>query len=654
MTQRAMSTVSGVQPSQWWAAAIESVRKRIMPEQQHTAVRGDGFSVHMPLAFASRAARLIRRLILLIAVALLLLALATFAFRAAFSDRVYPAVAVGDVSVGGMTVNEAADAVEERTADLQQGTFSFSYDGQVWTPSLAELGAVVDAEGSVQSAFALGRDQNAVSRLGFANQLLKEDQRVPLRTSVDNQVLGAWFASVNTGIDMRAVDAGLIIDGANVSVSPDSTGIVVDEQAATTIILDALTSLEPIVAELPVMVEEPTVRAADLQEAATQLQASLSQPVVALFDSNSWEIDAIELAEFMTIDIAADGNGGAFVETTMDTDRLTSWLRERFSGEINRAPSDARVGWQSGVGLVAIDASIDGAALRSSAFADVVAERFLTGDGSLLDIPVVTTKPEIDSNNLDALKINSLLARGDSNYGGQAWQRDTNIELATNLLSGELVAPGDEFSFNDAIGAITQDKGYVESGVIVNGRASTDDGGGVCQVSTTVFRAAILAGLPITDWAEHTQRLTIYERDGWTAGYDASILQIPGLDTSQWGDLKFRNDTGGYLLVQAWNEYPYNIVEIYGNDDGREVIVGDAQLWEGVNYPDDIEVVDETRGSGFVQQTEWPRMPAETLFNTSVTYADGTVKEREFYSEYQGNGNVWTVSPDMRGQSPAS
>lgn len=648
-----MNKMPGVPPSEWWQTISANVRNRVMPSGQ------DREQPAQPVApsddrtgLARRLAPLLPRLVLVAAVALLLFTLAVFIFRATYSDRVYPAVAVGDVPVGGMTVNEAVSAVENRATGMQQGTISFTYQGQTWTPSLSELGAEVDVEGSVQDAYALGRDENAVSRLGFTNQLLRDDQRVPLRTTINRGALNSWFASVNADLDMRAVDANLVIDGTTVRVTPESSGFVVDQDAATAIILQSLETLEPVAIELPVKVERPDVRAVDLEDQAASLQQSLSEPVVAVFEGTSWNIDPADLVEFLSVDVSP-GDDGATLDLTMDRKGLAAWLRDRFSGKINRPPSNARVGWRQGEGLLALEPSVDGAALRSSAFAGKVAESFLATGGSPVEIPVVTTKPKIDSNNLDALKINSLLARGDSNYGGQSWKRDTNVEVATNLLSGELVAPGEEFSFNKAIGKITKDKGYVESGVIVNGRASTADGGGVCQVSTTMFRATILAGLPITDWEEHTQRLMIYEQDGWTAGYDASIIQW-GDDPSKWGDFKFRNDTGGYVLIQSWTSYPHVIVEIYGNDDGREVEVGDAQVWEATSYPDDVEVVDPTQPEGFMTQTEWPKLGAEAVFTLTVTYADGTVKEQEFYSVYNGHGNVWTVSPDMQGQSPAS
>ncbi len=629
----------------WADAALSQVRRWVLPSGDP-----DAAAVAEPRAgVLGVAARLLPRLVLIVAVGLLLLSLTLLAFRMAYSDRILPAVAVGDVGVGGMTVDEAAVAVETRAAELERGTVSFTYNGQVWTPTLSEIGAEVDVDGSVRQAYALGRDDNPVTRLGDAHRVLRDDQVVPLRTTIDRAVLASWFASVNADIDNRAVDASLVIDGATVSISPDRTGIVVDETAATEMILGALGSLQPVAGDLPTTVDQPRVVTADLEPARASLERSLSSPVVVTFESRKWDLDPAELARFLVVDVTPDG--GVSVDLSMDEQRLSAWLRDTLAGEINRSPKDAHIAWRDGEGLIVIEPSVDGAALRSSAFASEVTRSFLNASGTVA-APVVMTKPEIDSSNLAALNINSRLARGDSNYGGQKWQRDENIEVATEYLTGTLVKPGEEFSFNEAIGPINQARGFVESGVIVDGRATTGDGGGVCQVSTTVFRAAIIAGLPVTDWEEHTQRLKIYEQDGWTAGYDASILQW-GDDPALWGDLKFLNDTGGYLLVQSWTDYPYHIVEIYGNDDGRDVEISDAQIWEASEYPDDIEVVDETRPAGFVAQTEWPRMPMETLFTMTVTYADGTVKAQEFYSVYVGSGNVWTVSPDMVGQSPA-
>lgn len=642
MRQRSLDPRPAVATTAW--RGVASLREDLLPSLSGARPRRSG-------VFAP-AARLVPRLLLTAAIALLLVALAIFAFRAAFDDRIYPAVVVGDVDVGGMTVDQAVAATRERAAELEGSTVTFRHGDRTWSPAFAELGAAVDVDASVDAAYALGRDDNAVSRLDFAGDLLRDDQVVPLRVTVDRTALDRWFDAVDADIGHPAVDAAIAIDGTSVTIRADATGTVVDREAATAVVLDAVASLRPASVELPTQVQQPRVTVADVQGTATSLQQALAAPVLVTFDGRTWDLAPADLAPFVRIDVATDG-ARPEIRMTLARDELATWLRETLSGEINRVPSDARIAWDAEDGLVALDPSVDGAAMRPAAFADAVTASFFDRQGAV-EIPVVVTKPAIDGNNLAALNIDTRLSRGDSNYGGQRWYRDTNVELAADYLNGALVAPGEEFSFNAAIGDITKERGYVESGVIVNGRATTGDGGGVCQVSTTMFRAAILAGLPVTDWAEHTQRLGIYEQDGWTAGYDASILQVEGAPRSEWGDLKFRNDTGGYILVQSWTEYPYHIVEIYGNDDGREVDISDASIWVADSYPPDIEVVDDSLPAGSMMQTEWPRIPAEAAFVMTVTYADGTVKEQEFYSEYRGSGNVWTVSPDMAGQSPGA
>ena len=583
-----------------------AVREAVLPADDDTVTTSEKHaSGSRWLRYAGRA---IPRLVLFAAIALLISAIGLFAFRAAYADKVYPAIAVGDVPVGGMTVDQAVAAVEDRAAELESGTITFTYKGQTWSPTLSELGATVHVDESVNTAWDLGREDNAVARLGVAGDLLRGDQVVPLRTSVDRDVLATWFDSVNADIDNRAVDASLVVNGAEVSISPEHAGIVVDEAAATDMILGSLDTLDPVDSELPTMVEQPTIHADELASAQRDLTTAITQPVKVVFEGETWEIPPADLTAFLTVKTVSSASGPE-VALAFDRDALSGWLRENFSSRINRSPVDARIAWSAEKGgLVSLDESVNGAALRSNAFADAVAESFL-GDRAPVEAPVVVTHPEIDSNNLAALGIDGLLARGDSNFVGGAENRDHNIYVGVELMNGELVAPGEEFSFNKAVGEITYDKGFVDGGVIENGIIGRAVGGGICQVSTTVFRAALLAGMPITEWYPHSLRLLGYERDGWTAGYDASILQS-GSDPAYWADFKFKNDTDGYMLVQSWTSYPNVIVEIYGNDDGREVTVGDAQF----STPDG-------------HFAAW--------FTRSITYADGESVERTFSSYYK-------------------
>jgi vancomycin resistance protein YoaR len=658
-TQQALHQASTVQPRSassnargWFAEVTSSLRDR-MTQPSGTGRSPDATqapSRKKPLG--ERLLRIAPRFVAGTAAVLLLLAIGLLAFRLMFDDRIYPAVVVGDVNVGGLTIAQAEDRLASRASELEASSISFTYNGQTWTPTLSEIGATIETDSSLAEARRLGREDNAVSRLQFTGSIIRSDQTVPLRTELNLTQLNAWFDKVDADIGQPAVDATVIVEGTSVSITPDATGIVVDRDAAKAQILNVLETLQPVKADLPTVVDEPELRQADLEAEKSDVERVLSKPVRVEFEAQSWRIEAETISQYLTVETTST-DGQPDVQLAIDTAALTSMLRETYSGEINRKPSDAQVAWSDESGLIALEPSVDGVTLKAEEFSAAVAESFLGGHDRV-DIPVHITKPQIDSNNLAALKIETRLGRGDSNYEGGTPERDANIEVGVRLLNGTLVPPGQDFSFNGAIGEITAEKGYLEASVVVGERVGRDIGGGICQVSTTVFRAALLAGFPMPEWWPHTYRIPGYEKDGWGPGYDASILQL-GSNPEQWADYKFTNTTDGWLLVEAWTSYPHVIVNIYGQNLGWDVQFSDEYVSEPIKDNEDIEVVKDDLPPGTVNQTEWPLDGLEAGFNRTVVNGNGEVVEERYFATYfKGRGNVYEVSPDMAGQSPAS
>lgn len=592
------------------------------------------------------------RLGLVVVGVLLLLALGLLGFRIAYGDRIYPAVVVGDVPVGGMSPAQAQAAVQARADAINQGTFTFSYGGKTWTPTLAELGGTVDVQAALADAEQVGRSGDATDKLAETGSLLRDDKMIPLQTSLDQTQLQAWFDKVDAEIGHPAVDANLVVNGGTVTITNEEVGTVVDRVAATQQIMTALQTLEPISVAMPVIAAQPKIRASDLQANYDMLSAAVQAPITANFNGTALSIDPASLTQYLTVKTTVV-NGAPHVALDMDRDALATALNNQFSGTVNSSPVNAEVAWSDGVGLVATSASQDGYTIEPDKFADAVVTSFL-GTNKSFDLPVAVTKPEVDANNLAALGITTALATGDSDFSNGIEARDTNIYVGIGLLNGTLVPPGGEFSFNNAIGAITADKGYVEAGVIVAERVGRDIGGGICQVSTTTFRAALLAGMPIGEWNPHTYRLKGYEADGWTEGFDASILQ-EGDDPKYWGDFTFTNNTPGWILVSAWTNYPKAYVRIYGTDDGRKVDITDFTESAPITDNKDVEVVDDTLPAGTIEQSEWPQDGINVGFMRTVYDASGGVMDQKWFeSDYAGRGNVYRVSPDMEGKSPAA
>lgn len=597
----------------------------------------------------SRASVLVPRGAAWLAGLLLLLVVGLLGFRAAYSDRIYPAVVVADVAVGGLDRDGARAALAARAEELEQGTITFTYDGHVFAPTLAELGAMVEIDPVLDQAYAVGREDAADERLLTTGRLLRGDETFPLPIRLDQATLEAWFTRIDGELGLRPHDAYLAVDGTKVNVVPEVEGVVVNREAAKARIVTALRGLEAVAEPLPVTKVVPAVRSGDLDATRDDLASALARPVKVTFEGEAWTIEPGELAQFVVQGVA-DGKAGAEAVTVgLDSGKLAAWLSERYAGQVYKDPVDATVGWNQGV--VALTASEDGHQLKPEAFAEAVAESFF-GDQGAVPIPVAAIDPAVDSDNLGALGITAELSRGDSNYIDSTAERSTNIAVGASLMNGTLIPPRGEFSFNGAIGEITADQGYVEANVIVAERIGKDIGGGICQVSTTAFRAALMAGLPITEWWPHSQRIMNYERDGWGAGYDASILQLG--EPSEWSDFKFENPTDSWMLVESWADGGYVIVKIYGEELGYKVQFSDTGEGAPIPPKDDIEEVDPGLEPGTIDHTELPAPGLEVWFTRDVYDAEGNLLySRKFYTFFPPHGNVYKVSSDMRGQSPA-
>lgn len=220
---------------------------------------------------------------------------------------------------------------------------------------------------------------------------------------------------------------------------------------------------------------------------------------------------------------------------------------------------------------------------------------------SSVQLTVDTIEPEVTLEKVNDLGIETLLARGESDFHGSSNARVHNIKTGASKFNGAIIKPGEEFSFNKILGEVDEKTGYQPELVIKGGQTIPEYGGGLCQLSTTVFRAAILAGLPITERRPHSFPVKYYNPQG----FDATIY--PGV-----ADLKFVNDTGGHILLQTRVEGTELFVELYGSSDGRQVAMDGPHQYD-----------QKANGS------------MKAYFVRITSYANGERKEERFDSTYQ-------------------
>lgn len=244
-------------------------------------------------------------------------------------------------------------------------------------------------------------------------------------------------------------------------------------------------------------------------------------------------------------------------------------------------------------------------------------------------IPIITLFPETTTEEANNLGIVEVIGEGKSTFFNSIPNRIHNISLAAAIMNGILIAPGDEFSFNKALGDVSKFTGYKEAYIIQNGRTILGDGGGVCQVSTTLFRAILNSGLPITERRAHAYRVGYYEQDA-PAGFDATVFS-PSVD------LRFKNDTGTHILIQSYVD-PTNmslVFTLYGKSDGRKTSISKPVISNVSSPPEPLYQDDPSLPRGTIKQVDFAAPGGKSVFTRTVTKDGNVIISDTFVSSYR-------------------
>jgi len=244
-------------------------------------------------------------------------------------------------------------------------------------------------------------------------------------------------------------------------------------------------------------------------------------------------------------------------------------------------------------------------------------------------LPVEIVLPSITTENSNDFGIKELIGTGKSKFVGSIASRIHNIELAASRINGRLIPPGETFSFNSALGDVSSATGYQPAYIIKDGRTVLGDGGGVCQVSTTLFRAALSSGLPVVERWAHSYRVSYYEQDSGP-GIDATVF-APSVD------LKFTNDTPAHILIQAeTNKSASSLTfSLYGVSDGRVAQITKPVILSQTPPPPDLYQDDPTLDNGAVKQVDWKAWGAKVNFDYKVTRDREILFQKSFFSNFQ-------------------
>ena len=479
-------------------------------------------------------------------------ALALFELR--YRDRIYPGVRVDPVDLSGMTRAEARAVLTKLFNQASPWWPTLTYGEKVWMPSRGDLGISVDVERSVQLAYAVGRARDPIQALGEQLDAYRYGRSIQPLVQFDRAQARRYLSSLAQEIRVPVREATLRVDVGRVEIIPSRVGYELDEAATLDLIESRVKAWQG--GEIKLVVREIQPVLADISGLAERVERIISSPIELIGPADlsirHWTLTRQDLLEMLVMEQRVETDGRVVGIAALSEQAL----RERVNAiatVIERPAIEGQVDWNMRLGqLVVVKPSQTGYRLDEEKTIELIRDHSLSQNRQI-QLPVEEIAPAIDTNNLGRLGIQEQIVKATTSFSGSSRARMTNIAVAASKFDGVLLAPGEIFSFNRYLGEVSAEEGFEESLIIWGDRTAVGIGGGICQVSTTAFRAAFWAGLEIIERWAHGYRVSWYEPP---VGMDATVYS-PAID------FKFRNDTPHYLLIKTETDLNAATVTFY-------------------------------------------------------------------------------------------
>ena len=473
-----------------------------------------------------------------------------FAFTNYYKNKIYPGISVGNIDLSGLTDNQAANIINQKIDNINQNGIKFKYHNQetIFLPMVASMEGDLayqiinfNAEESVSQAMQIGRSAN------FKNNILQiiknyfKNTNLKTAYEINENEINAFFDINFSHFATPAKNAELVYEKKpysktlNFSIKKEEYGQILDYENALKQLKNNLANLNDKNIEIKANINYPKIFEKNCLNIKAEANKIINRlPIKLVYEKNKWDLTRDDVTDWL---ILKEKNQKIIVGLNIATS--SNYLEKYIAPKINIAPVNAKFEIVDGK-VKEFQVSRDGLTLDSKNSAYAIENILLNSTSSKADLIARTEKSELNTSEINGFGITKIIGTGHSSFAGSPQNRRHNIKVGADALNGILIKPGDEFSLVKTLGEIDAKSGYLPELVIKENKTIPEYGGGLCQIGTTVFRATVESGLPVTMRRNHSYRVSYYE----PAGTDATIY-------NPWPDYRFANDTKNHVLIQA-------------------------------------------------------------------------------------------------------
>jgi vancomycin resistance protein YoaR len=484
--------------------------------------------------------------------------------RVLFSGRALPGVYAAGVELGGMTVDKIESTLAEALTYPETGLIVLRDGDEIRTSKPADLGVLIDIPAMARKALSIGRQGNLLQSLQEQIDAWYQGYATAPLILFDQWVGELYLHGIAAQIDRPTIEASLTVNGTDIEHHVGQVGRRLNVPITLEMLADPFSHLHD--ADINLVIEETPPLVLDASQTAAAARQILSEPLTLTADgADPWILQPLDIASMLRFNLT-EVEGEPYYEANLDEEAVAAFL-EPLAPELERKPQNARFIFNDDTLLLdLLESAIIGRELDIPATTAAINSELNSGSHQV-PLVFIIDEPEVgDHATAEELGISEAVSVVSTYFSGSSSGRKQNIKTASGAFHGLLVAPGETLSMAEVLGDISLDNGYAEALIIYGNRTIKGVGGGVCQVSTTLFRAVFFGGYPIEERHPHAYRVGYYEQGRGSPG--------PGLDATVFVpivDFKFTNDTANWLLLETYIYGDQLLWKFYSTSDDRSV-----------------------------------------------------------------------------------